>query len=307
MKGGAELAAQPGGVLQIPRYTERTMAGRMIRSLRQRPIRALGPIILSLIVLGALLAPVISAHDANAASFELRLKPPFWMESGSTTYFLGTDQLGRDIWARILYGARISLLIGLLAMLVAGPGGVFLGLISGYQGGLVDTLVMRLADGQLAFPAILLAITIIAVLGRSLVILILVLGLTKWVVYARVARAEVLRLKATDYVVASRAVGASRARTLFRHILPNLLTPVIVLASFSVAEMILAEASLSFLGLGVPPPTPSLGGMISDGRDYLANAWWVATWPGLAVLITVLAINFTGDWLTEVLHPRSVL
>ncbi len=199
------------------------------------------------------------------------------------------------------------MVIGLLAMLVAGPLGVFLGLISGYRGKYFDIIIMRIADAQLSVPSILLAVAIIAVLGRSLLILIVVLGVTKWVEYARVSRAEVLRLKEEDFVLASTVVGAKSNRILFSHILPNLLTPIIVLASFSVAEMILAEASLSFLGLGVQPPTPSWGSMISDGRDYLANAWWVAAWPGLAVLITVMAINFVGDWLTEVLHPRSVL
>jgi len=264
-------------------------------------------VILTLIVLVAVLAPVITSQKPEAVSLELRFSPPFFMEGGSTAHFLGTDHLGRDMWTRIVFGARISLTIGFLAMLVAGPVGVLLGLLSGYWGGPVETLIMRLADAQLAFPAILLAVTIIAVLGRSLPILIAVLGLTRWVVYARVARGEVLYLKETEYVLASRTLGASHARILIRDILPNLLTPIIVLASFSVAEMILAEASLSFLGLGVQPPTPSWGGMISDGRDYLPSAWWVAAWPGLAILITVLAINFVGDWLTEVLHPRSVL
>ncbi|UCH61332.1 MAG: ABC transporter permease [Anaerolineales bacterium] len=215
--------------------------------------------------------------------------------------------MGRDIWTRIVYGGRISLIIGFLAMLVAGPIGVFLGLISGYRGRLTDVIIMRIADAQLSIPSILLAVATIAVLGRNLLILIVVLGITKWVEYARVARAEVLHLKEEDFVLASTVVGAKPNRVLFQHILPNLMTPIIVLASFSIAEMILAEAALSFLGLGVPPPTPSWGSMISDGRDYLSNAWWVATWPGLAVLITVLAINFVGDWLTEVLHPRSVL
>jgi peptide/nickel transport system permease protein len=192
-------------------------------------------------------------------------------------------------------------------MLVAGPIGLFLGLTSGYRGRVTDTVIMRIADAQLSIPSILLAVTIIAVLGRSLIILIVVLGITKWVEYARVSRAEVLHLKETDFVLASTVVGAKSNRLLYRHIMPNLMTPIIVLASFSVAEMILAEAALSFLGLGVPPPTPSWGSMISDGRNYLSNAWWVATWPGIAVLVTVLAINFVGDWLTEVLHPRSVL
>ena len=283
----------------------RSLKDRMIRSLRERPTRGIGLVILSIIILAAVFAPVITPQAPEESTLALRLKPPFWMDGAVSPHFLGTDQLGRDMWTRIVYGARISLTIGLLAMLVAGPVGVFLGLISGYRGKAYDVIIMRLADAQLAIPSILLAVAIIAVLGRSLIILIAVLGVTKWVEYARVTRAEVLRLKETDFVLASTVVGAKSNRILFKHILPNLMTPIIVLASFSVAEMILAEASLSFLGLGVQPPTPSWGSMISDGRDYLNNAWWVATWPGIAVLLTVLSINFVGDWLTEVLHPRS--
>lgn len=292
---------------QLQKVAERTLKDRMIRSLRQRPSRGVGLVILSVIILGAIFAPQITPQAPEATSLQLRLKPPFWMEGSVSPHFLGTDPLGRDMWSRIVYGARISLTIGFLAMLVAGPVGVFLGLISGYRGRFADVIIMRIADAQLSIPSILLAVAIIAVLGRSLFILIVVLGITKWVEYARVTRAEVLRLKEADFVLASKVVGAKSGRLLFQHILPNLMTPVIVLASFSVAEMILAEAALSFLGLGVPPPDPSWGSMISDGREYLTNAWWVSAWPGLAVLITVLAINFVGDWLTEVLHPRSVL
>ena len=286
--------------------SQRTLGTRMVYSLRQRPSRAIGLIILLGIVLMAIFAPLITPQAPEATSFALRFKPPFWVEGSVSPHFLGTDQLGRDMWTRIVYGARISLIIGMMAMLVAGPIGVILGLISGYAGKSVDVVIMRIADAQLSIPAILLAVTIIAVLGRSLIILILVLGITKWVEYARVSRAEVLYLKETDFVLAARTVGAKPARLIFRHMLPNVMTPILVLASFSVAEMILAEASLSFLGLGVQPPDPSWGSMIADGRNYLSNAWWVTTWPGIAILITVLAINFVGDWLTEVLQPRSL-
>lgn len=286
--------------------SQRTLGTRMVYSLRQRPSRAIGLIILLGIILMAIFAPLITPQAPEATSFALRFKPPFWVEGSVSPHFLGTDQLGRDMWTRIVYGARISLIIGMMAMLVAGPIGVVLGLISGYAGKTVDVVIMRIADAQLSIPAILLAVTIIAVLGRSLIILILVLGVTKWVEYARVARAEVLYLKETDFVLAARTVGAKPARLIFRHMLPNVMTPILVLASFSVAEMILAEASLSFLGLGVQPPDPSWGSMIADGRNYLSNAWWVTTWPGIAILVTVLAINFVGDWLTEVLQPRSL-
>ena len=302
-----EVAQTAPTGFQPQKVSERTLKTRMIQSLQQQPSRGIGLAIVLLIILAAVFAPVITPQAPEATSLQLRLRPPFWMEGSVSPHFLGTDQLGRDIWTRIVFGARVSLLIGLLAMLVAGPIGVFLGLLSGYRGRFTDVVIMRVADAQLSIPSILLAVTIIAVLGRSLLILIVVLGITKWVEYARVSRAEVLHLKESDFVLASTVVGAKSGRLLFRHILPNLMTPIIVLASFSVAEMILAEAALSFLGLGVQPPTPSWGSMISDGRDYLANAWWVAAWPGIAVLVTVLAINFVGDWLTEVLHPRSVL
>ncbi|MCP4168889.1 MAG: ABC transporter permease [Chloroflexi bacterium] len=302
-----EPGLEPVPEIQFQKVSERTLKSRMIASLRQRPTRGIGLVIILIIVLAAIFAPAITPQDPTQVSLQLRLRPPFWMEDSVSPHFLGTDQLGRDIWTRIVYGARVSLIIGLLAMLVAGPIGVFTGVIAGYRGRSSDTVIMRIADAQLAIPSILLAVTIIAVLGRSLLILIVVLGVTKWVEYARISRAESLYLKETDFVLASRVVGAKTPRIMSRHILPNLMTPIIVLASFTVAEMILAEAALSFLGLGVQPPTPSWGSMISDGRDYLSNAWWVAAWPGLAILITVLAINFVGDWLTEVLHPRSVL
>jgi peptide/nickel transport system permease protein len=302
-----EVAQAPLAGLHTQNVSERTLTSRMVRSLRERPSRAIGLVILGLIILSAVFAPLITPEGPNVTSLQLRLKPPFWMEGSVSPHFLGTDALGRDIFTRIVFGGRVSLTIGLLAMLVAGPIGVLLGLISGYRGRFTDVVIMRIADAQLSIPSILLAVAIIAVLGRNLVILIVVLGITKWVEYARVTRAEVLHLKEEDFVLASKVVGAKPGRLLFSHILPNLMTPIIVLASFSVAEMILAEASLSFLGLGVQPPTPSWGSMISDGRDYLSNAWWVAALPGFAVLITVLAINFVGDWLTEVLHPRSVL
>lgn len=286
---------------------ERTLKTRMLTSLRKRPGRGIGLAILLLIVLAAVFAPVITPQGPNVTNLELRLRPPFWIEGSTSPYFLGTDELGRDIWTRIVFGSRVSLAVAILAVLVAGPVGVLLGLVSGFEGGVLDSVVMRVADAQLSIPKILLAVTIIAVLGRSLAILIVVLGLSSWVEYARVTRAETMRLKESEFLLAARAVGARPARLLFRHILPNTMTSTIVLATFSVAEMILSEAALSFLGLGVPPPIPSWGSMISAGRDYLLNSWWASTWPGCAILITVLSINFVGDWLTEVLNPRSVL
>lgn len=252
----------------------------------------------------ALLAPVLGPHDPLDQDIARRLLPPAWFAGGSPEHFLGTDQLGRDILSRIIYGSRISLLIGLLSVALALPIGVSMGLVAGYFGGRLDDVIMRLADVQLAFPFILLAITIAGVLGPSPRNVILILAIGGWVVYARLARGQVLSLREKEFVEAARGLGLGHGRILFRHVLPNILTPIIVVATFSVAQMILLESSLSFLGLGVQPPTPSWGGMLNDGRAYITIAWWLMTFPGAAIMLTVLGINFLGDWLRDLLDPR---
>jgi peptide/nickel transport system permease protein len=227
-----------------------------------------------------------------------------WAQGGSSRHPLGTDTLGRDVLSRLLHGARISLIVGLAAVLVAGVVGGGLGLVAGYRGGWADDLLMRLGDIQLAFPVLLLGVAVIAVLGASLTNMILVLGASGWVTYARIARGETLSLKERDFVAAARALGAPARHVVARHLLPNVLPPLLVVTTFSVARTIIAEASLSFLGLGLPPPTPSWGAMLDEGRNYITTGWWLALFPGLAILLLVLAINLCGDWLRDALDPR---
>jgi len=264
----------------------------------------LGLVVVLLDVAVAIFAPLLAPHDPLQQDIARRLLPPAWLAGGSWEHVLGTDQLGRDILGRIIYGSRISLLIGVLSVALALPVGVTVGLLAGYFGGRLDDVTMRLADVQLAFPFILLAITIAGVLGPSPRNVILILAVGGWVVYARLTRGQVLSLREKEFVEAARSLGLGHARILFGHILPNILTPIIVVATFAVAQMILLESSLSFLGLGVQPPTPSWGGMLNDGRAYITIAWWLTTFPGAAIMLTVLGINFLGDWLRDLFDPR---
>jgi peptide/nickel transport system permease protein len=252
----------------------------------------------------ALGAPFLALHDPNDQSLRRRLIPPAWEGKGTWEYPLGTDHLGRDIFSRAIYGSRVSLTVGFSAVLISGTLGALLGLIAGYYGGKIEAIIMRLVDIQLAFPFILLAISVVAVVGAGLNNVIIVLGIAGWMVYARIVRGEVLSVKEREFVVAAKAVGVRDSLILFRHILPNVLTPVIVIATFSVANVIILEAALSFLGVGVEPAIPTWGGMLADGREYISTAWWLATFPGLAIMFTVLGINLIGDWLRDILDPR---
>ncbi|MBI4607383.1 MAG: ABC transporter permease [Candidatus Rokubacteria bacterium] len=272
-----------------------------------RPSRWVALAVLALMIAGAAAAPVLSPHPPLKQSLAQRLQAPMWIVGGSPDHLMGTDQLGRDILSRILHGGRISLMVGLLAVLLSGSVGTFLGLIAGHMGGAVDRLLMRLAEIQLAFPFILLVVAIVSVLGASATNVVLALGISGWVTYAKLVRAQVLTLRELAYVEAARALGAAGRRIAFRHLLPNAVSPVIVLASFSVAQMIILESALSFLGLGVQPPTPTWGGMLADSRTYLATAWWLATFPGLVLMLTVLAINILGDWLRDILDPTMAI
>lgn len=252
------------------------------------------------VVVGAL-ASILAPADPTAQVLADRLAPP-----GSPGHLLGTDALGRDELSRLMYGARASMLVAVSAVAIAGTLGVTAGLAGGYIGGAVDSVLMRLADIQLSVPYLVLAIAVVAVLGTSSINLILVLGVVGWVFYARVVRAEVLSVKEREYVEAARAIGTPGWQIVLRHVLPNVRASVIVMATLETPRMILSEAALSFLGLGIQPPTASWGNMIADGRDYLANAWWLTTIPGLAIVLFAVAVSILGDRLRDVLDPRLV-
>jgi peptide/nickel transport system permease protein len=260
--------------------------------------------VLVLVACAAVAAPWIARHDPTSGDLRTSTLPPAFSEGGSREFPLGTDQLGRDILSRVIFGARVSLLVGFVAMACSGALGVACGLVAGYYGGKADAFLMRLADVQLSIPTILLAINIMAVVGANVKNVILTLGITGWVAYARVVRGEVLTMRAREFVEAARSLGAYDARILGRYVLPNVIPSVVIIGTFTVAQMIIAEAALSFLGLGVQPPTPTWGGMLADGRGELATAWWLATFPGLAIVATVLAVNLIGDWLRDRLDPR---
>jgi peptide/nickel transport system permease protein len=256
------------------------------------------------VVLAAICAPLVAPYDPTQQSLRDRLKGPSWFpEAGRQRHLLGTDQLGRDILSRIIFGSRVSLIVGFTAVIIGGGIGGSLGLLSGYAGGLVDEIIMLVADAQLAFPFILLAIGIIAVLGPSFGNLVVIVGLSGWVTYARLVRAQVLAIKEREYVLAIRGLGGSTWRILTRHIVPNTLAPFLVVTTLELARTILLESTLSFLGLGIQPPTPSWGGMLNEGRSYLDSAWWISALPGLILMLTALVVSRVGDWLRDVLDP----
>lgn len=286
--------------LQLPRRTRPSAARQVVRTASG----LFGTVMVVVFIAAALLAPVISPHAPMDQDLGSRLMPPVWQSGGDVSHPLGTDALGRDILSRILLGSRISLLVGLSTAVAGSTIGTLLGLVAGYKGGGLDGVIMRLADIQLAFPALVLAIAIMAILGPGLQNIVIVLSLTSWVLYARIVRSEALSLRSREFVIAARSIGVRETRILLRHVLPNVLAGVIVVATFSIAQAIIAEASLSFLGIGVPPPTPTWGNMLAEGRDYVSTAWWLATLPGIAIMFTLLGINLLGDRLRDVIDPR---
>jgi peptide/nickel transport system permease protein len=296
--GLTRLSPQTG-----PRWRRETArAGRSMVAAKW-PLLAL--FILTVVTVVAIFGPSISPFDPNRQNIMLRLAEPGAPGARGSVHWLGSDALGRDVLSRLLYGARISLLVGICAIAVGGTIGVIAGLVSGYFGGWIDDIIMRLGDIQLAFPFILLAIMFLVVLGPGVGNLILVLGIGQWVTYARIVRAQTLSLREKEFVEAARAMGDSTPSIILRTILPNLVAPLTVIASFNVAAVILSEAALSFLGLGVPPSVPTWGSMLAESREQLiANKWWLAIFPGLAIVFTVLSFNILGDWLRDFLDPR---
>ena len=276
----------------------------LLRRLVRRRTALFGMLVVLGVLLAAAFAPLVAPFDPLEQDIGQRLREPGWQDAQGRVHPLGTDHLGRDILSRIVFGSRIALVVGLAAVVISGLLGMLIGLLAGYFGGRVDDFLMRLADIQLAFPFILLAIAVIGVLGPSLRNIIIVIGVSSWVVYARVVRGEVLSIREREYVQAAIALGSQHWRVLRQHVLPNTLTPWLVVATLDMARVIVIESALSFLGLGVQPPTPTWGGMLADGRVYPSTAWWLATFPGLAILITVLGINLFGDGLRDTLDPR---
>jgi peptide/nickel transport system permease protein len=260
--------------------------------------------IISVMICMALFAPLLAPFSPIDQALRERLVPPFWMDGGSMSHILGTDAFGRDVLSRLIYGARVSLLVALLALTAGGGVGLVIGIVSGYIGGTLDNLLMRLVDAAFTFPAILFALLLAVTMGQGLVTLVIAISLLLWASFARVIRGEVLMLRQRDFVALAKVRGCSSLRIMLTHILPNVLNTFMVLVTLNIGVVIIAEASLSFLGAGIPPPTPTWGLMISEGRGRIADAWWVALIPGFAITLLVLSVNLFGDWLRDRLDPQ---
>ena len=270
--------------------------------MRQIPLGSI--LIIGTMAFVAIFAPWLTPHSPIEQSLPDKLLPPFWEEGGSTTYLLGTDIFGRDVLTRLFYGARVSLIVTLLALTVGGGVGLMLGIIAGYVGGRVDAVLMRVVDAAFAFPTILFALLLAVTMGQGMDTLVIALSLFLWAGFARVIRGEVLALKQRDFVALARVHGCSPLRIMVAHILPNVLNTFMVLLTLNVGVIIVAEASLSFLGAGVPPPTPSWGLMVAEGRGKITSAWWLSLIPGIAITLVVLSFNLFGDWLRDRLDPK---
>lgn len=264
-----------------------------------------GIVLIALLLFMAFAAPLLAPHDPAAQDLRARLSPPAWTEKGSMNHILGTDHLGRDVLSRVIYGSRVSLMVGASVVLLAGTFGVLMGLFAGYLGGRVDNFVMRWIDTQVAFPGLLLTLIILSVIGPSMFTVIVVLSVNGWMVYGRMTRGAVLAVRQTEYVEAAEIVGCHSSRVIFKHILPNLTSPLLTLAILEFARIVLAEAALSFLGLGIQPPATSWGLDVANGKNYIFRAWWLVTMPGVAISITVLAVNLLASWLRVLSDPQE--
>jgi peptide/nickel transport system permease protein len=283
----------------------RPSRNKLIKWIKRNPSGLIGMVLVLISVCCAVFSGLIAPFDPGHASLTSRLLPPSWADdTGKSTFLLGTDQLGRDLLSRIIFGARISLIVGFFGVLISMVIGVVLGLISGFFGKWLDDFIMRVADIQLAFPFILFAIVIMSVLGTGIWKIVIILGLTYWVGFARLIRGQVMGLKELEYIHAAKAIGGTNFRIITKHIFPNVSSSILVLGTLYIAEFILLEASLTFLGLGVDPTIPSWGGMLADSRNYISNAWWTAIFPGVAIMITVFGFNLLGDWLRDKLDPN---
>jgi peptide/nickel transport system permease protein len=261
-------------------------------------------VVLALLVLAAIFAPLLAPYPPTKTSLPNRLLPPFFVTGGSTAHLLGTDLIGRDILSRVFYGARVSLSVSLIVILITSSIGTILAIIAGYLGGRTDTVLMRITDVSLAIPGILIALLLAVVLGPSFKTVVVALSILGWAPYARLIRGEVLKLREADFIAQARIIGSSPMRIMVRHIFPNVVNPLIVIATMSVGLVILMESTLSYLGAGIPPPSPSWGSMVSDGRNLIDKAWWISFFPGLAIGLVVLSGNFLGDWIRDKLDPR---
>ena len=273
------------------------------KQLKKSPVALAAVMILTILVFVAFVAPLIAPLDPGAIDIRTRLTPPAWSNGGSADHLFGTDNVGRDVLSRIIYGTRVSLLVGVATVAIGGSIGSILGLIGGYFRGWVETVIMRIVDIQLAFPSILLAVAIMALVGPSMMNVILVLSLATWAPFCRVARGQTLQVCNQEYIAAAEGLGLKDLAILVRHVIPNIINPLTVVASVALATNIINEASLSFLGVGVPPSTPTWGGMLGEGRNYLRIAWWVSTLPGIALMLCVYSVNMLGDWLRDYYDP----
>ena len=275
---------------------------RAAETLRRAPLIPI--VIILVVVLTSIFAPLLTPYSTTTPSLADRLTPPAWQEGGSWSHPLGTDALGRDLVTRLMYGGRVSLMVALFTLAIGGGFGTIIGLISGYFGGRTDAVLMRSADSTLAFPIILFAILLVVAVGPNLANVVVAIALVLWARYARVIRGEVLSLKERDFIARARVAGCSHLRIVLFHLFPNTVNTLLVLLTLQVGWVIIVEASLSFLGAGIPPPTPAWGSMVSDGREYVDTAWWVSAIPGLAIMFTVVAFNLLGDWLRDTFDPK---